>query len=106
MPGPIDEGASNEELNSFFHTFTFSFFVLHSERILLLQRLRLEDEERRKREAQEKLRREKLEEEMRKKREAGKWTTRTLASSIFFIFFFHQNMKETKTSWILSLKIV
>ncbi|KAF8953202.1 hypothetical protein BGZ52_001015 [Haplosporangium bisporale] len=41
------------------------------ERILLLQRLRLEDEERRKREAQEKLRREKLEEEMRKKREAA-----------------------------------
>ncbi|KAF9986974.1 hypothetical protein BGZ75_001211 [Mortierella antarctica] len=41
------------------------------ERILLLQRLRLEDEERRKREALEKQRREKLEEEMRKKREAG-----------------------------------
>ncbi|KAF9296157.1 hypothetical protein BGZ74_010458 [Mortierella antarctica] len=41
------------------------------ERILLLQRLRLEDEERRKREAQEKLRREKLEEEMRKKQEAA-----------------------------------
>ncbi|KAI7822609.1 hypothetical protein BC939DRAFT_453767 [Gamsiella multidivaricata] len=41
------------------------------ERILLLQRLRLEDEERRKREAQEKQRRERLEEEMRKKREAA-----------------------------------
>ncbi|KAG0258873.1 Tudor domain-containing protein 7 [Mortierella polycephala] len=41
------------------------------ERILLLQRLRLEDEERRKREALEKQRREKLEEEMRKKREAA-----------------------------------
>ncbi|KAG0084566.1 hypothetical protein BGZ92_009764 [Podila epicladia] len=41
------------------------------QRILLLQRLRLEDEERRKREAHEKLRREKLEEEMRKKREAA-----------------------------------
>ncbi|KAF9436813.1 Tudor domain-containing protein 7 [Entomortierella beljakovae] len=41
------------------------------ERILLLQRLRLEDEERRKREALEKQRKEKLEEEMRKKREAA-----------------------------------
>ncbi|KAF9570427.1 hypothetical protein EC968_001826 [Mortierella alpina] len=41
------------------------------ERILLLQRLRLEDEERRKREALEKQRREKLEEEMRRKREAA-----------------------------------
>ncbi|KAG0303416.1 Tudor domain-containing protein 7 [Dissophora globulifera] len=41
------------------------------ERILLLQRLRLEDEERRKREVLEKQRRERLEEEMRKKREAA-----------------------------------
>ncbi|ORZ13449.1 hypothetical protein BCR41DRAFT_355789 [Lobosporangium transversale] len=41
------------------------------ERIQLLQRLRLEDEERRRREVLEKQRREKLEEEMRKKREAA-----------------------------------
>ncbi|KAF9397349.1 hypothetical protein BGX21_008946, partial [Mortierella sp. AD011] len=41
------------------------------EKIALLQRLRLEDEERRKREVLEKQRKEKLEEEMRKKREAG-----------------------------------
>ncbi|KAF9931376.1 Tudor domain-containing protein 7, partial [Modicella reniformis] len=41
------------------------------ERILLLKRLRLEDEERRKREALEKQRRERLEEETRKKREAA-----------------------------------
>ncbi|GJJ68939.1 uncharacterized protein EMPS_01285 [Entomortierella parvispora] len=41
------------------------------ERILLLQRLRLEDEERRRREALEQQRKEKLEEEMRKKREAA-----------------------------------
>ncbi|KAG0285788.1 hypothetical protein BGZ98_005325, partial [Dissophora globulifera] len=40
-------------------------------RIQLLQRLRLEDEERRKRELQEKLRKEKHEQEMRKKREAS-----------------------------------
>ncbi|KAI8603923.1 hypothetical protein EDD21DRAFT_367761 [Dissophora ornata] len=41
------------------------------ERIQLLQRLRLEDEERRKRELQEKQRKERLEQEMRKKREAA-----------------------------------
>ncbi|KAG0243138.1 hypothetical protein BGW41_002778 [Actinomortierella wolfii] len=41
------------------------------DRILLLQRLRLEDEERRKKEALERQRREKLEDEMRKKREAA-----------------------------------
>ncbi|KAG0015555.1 Tudor domain-containing protein 7 [Entomortierella chlamydospora] len=41
------------------------------EKIALLQRLRLEDEERRKREVLEKQRKEKLEEEMRKKREAA-----------------------------------
>ncbi|KAF9116600.1 hypothetical protein BGX27_001009 [Mortierella sp. AM989] len=41
------------------------------EQIARLQRLRLEDEERRKRETLEKQRKEKLEEEMRKKREAG-----------------------------------
>lgn len=63
------------------------FSLLYSERILLLQRLRLEDEERRKREAQEKLRREKLEEEMRKKREAGKWTPRTLVPSVFIFYY-------------------
>jgi len=42
------------------------------ERIQLLQRLRLEDEERRKKELLEKQRKEKQEQELRKKREAGK----------------------------------
>ncbi|KAG0212359.1 hypothetical protein BGX28_006503 [Mortierella sp. GBA30] len=44
---------------------------LEAERIQLLQRLRLEDEERRKKELQEKERREKQEQEMRRKREAA-----------------------------------
>jgi hypothetical protein len=41
------------------------------ERIQILQKLRLEDEERRKKELQEKQRKERLEQELRKKREAG-----------------------------------
>lgn len=41
------------------------------ERIQILQKLRLEDEERRKKELQEKQRKEKLDLELRKKREAG-----------------------------------
>ncbi|KAF9190197.1 hypothetical protein BGZ51_008827 [Haplosporangium sp. Z 767] len=46
-------------------------------RIQLLQRLRLEDEQRRKRELQERQRKEKLEQEMRRKREAADQTARS-----------------------------
>lgn len=77
---------------SFFHLSTFYFLSFYLERILLLQRLRLEDEERRKREAQERLRREKLEEEMRKKREAGKCRSPSPTPSIFVL---HQSTKDS-----------
>lgn len=46
-------------------------YVSFIERIQLLQRLRLEDEERRKKEQQEKERKEKLDQEIQRKREAG-----------------------------------
>lgn len=54
-------------------TVLYALIIIFStiERIQILQKLRLEDEERRKKELQEKQRKEKLELELRKKREVG-----------------------------------